>query len=194
MRLVSGFSEEKRLSVYSSTASYSLAVREQNGAEYVGLLEILSPWGRSAPGPMAAVWRLSFNRVDGEFTPGTNPGAGAGEKFRPSGQLLAGKWARPGAPEFPTRTHAALSGNAGKLPRKFAALVYRQCGGPLYCPGKQNESAHPGDEFHCAGESHDCHRAGETAHGVYPGAAGPSRIADFDFRQPGHPFGNVSGE
>ena len=42
---VSGFAEEKRLSVYSGTTSYSLTVREQNGADYVGLLEILQPLG-----------------------------------------------------------------------------------------------------------------------------------------------------
>ena len=77
--VVFGFAEEKRLAVYSGTASYSLTVREQNGAEYVGLVEILSPLGRSAPHR----WRrrkLSFNRVDSEFTPG-KPGRGCGEKL-----------------------------------------------------------------------------------------------------------------
>jgi len=67
---VSGFSEEKRLSVYSSAASYSLPVREQNGAEYVGLLEILEPLGSVSARTDGGLWRLSFNRVDSEFTPG----------------------------------------------------------------------------------------------------------------------------
>ena len=79
--LVSGFSEEKRLSVYSSTASYSLAVREQNGAEYVGLLEVLEPLGPVSARTDGGVWRLSFNRVDGEFTPGTTRARVRGKSF-----------------------------------------------------------------------------------------------------------------
>ncbi|MBZ5651391.1 MAG: N-acetylmuramoyl-L-alanine amidase [Acidobacteriia bacterium] len=67
---VSGFSEEKRLSVYSGAASYSVPVREQNGAEYVGLLEILEPLGSVSARTDGGLWRLSFNRVDSEFTPG----------------------------------------------------------------------------------------------------------------------------
>ena len=79
---VSGFySEEKRLSVYSSGASYSLPVREQNGAEYVGLLEILGPLGTVSARTDGGVWRLSFNRVDGEFTPGQTRARVQGKSF-----------------------------------------------------------------------------------------------------------------
>ncbi len=78
---VSGFSEEKRLSVYSGTASYSLTVREQNGAEYVGLLEILSPLGSVSAYTDGGVWRLSFDRVDGEFTPGKTRARVRGKNF-----------------------------------------------------------------------------------------------------------------
>jgi N-acetylmuramoyl-L-alanine amidase len=78
---VSGFSEEKRLSVYSSTASYSLTVREQNGAEYVGLLEILSPLGSVSAYTDGGLWRLRFNQVDSEFTPGKTRARVRGKNF-----------------------------------------------------------------------------------------------------------------
>ena len=79
--VVSGFAEEKRLSVYSGTASYSLTVREQNGAEYVGLLEILSPLGSVSAHSDGGVWRLSFNRVESEFTPGKTRARVRGKNF-----------------------------------------------------------------------------------------------------------------
>ena len=79
--VVSGFSEEKRLSVYSATASYSLAGREQNGAEYVSLLEVLGPLGTVSARTDGGVWRLSFNRVEGEFTPGTTRARVRGKSF-----------------------------------------------------------------------------------------------------------------
>jgi len=78
---VSGFSEEKRLSVYSGAASYSVPVREQNGAEYVGLLEILGPLGTVNGRTDGGVWRLNFNRVDGEFTPGQTRARVQGKSF-----------------------------------------------------------------------------------------------------------------
>ena len=62
-------------------ASYSLTVREQNGAEYVGLLEILSPLGSVSAYTDGGVWRLSFNRVDGEFTPGKTRARVRGKNF-----------------------------------------------------------------------------------------------------------------
>ncbi len=78
---VSGFSDEKRLSVYSGTANYSLTVREQNGAEYVGLLEILEPLGSVSARTDGGVWRLTYNRVDSEFTPGKTRARVRGKSF-----------------------------------------------------------------------------------------------------------------
>ena len=78
---VSGFSEEKRLSVYSGTANYSLTVREQNGAEYVGLLEILGPLGAVSARSDSGIWKLSFNRVESEFTPGKTRARVRGKNF-----------------------------------------------------------------------------------------------------------------
>ena len=78
---VSGFAEEKRLSVYSGTANYSLTVREKNGTDYVGLLEVLQPLGSVSASSGGRVWRLSFNRVDGEFTPGKSQARVRGQTF-----------------------------------------------------------------------------------------------------------------
>jgi N-acetylmuramoyl-L-alanine amidase len=66
---VSGF-DEKRLSVYSGTANYSLTVTEKNGTDYIGLFEILQPLGPVSTRTDGRVWRLSFNRIESEFTPG----------------------------------------------------------------------------------------------------------------------------
>ncbi len=67
---LSGFADEKRLSVYSGAASYSLTVREKNGLDYVGLLDVLQPLGQVSARTDGRVWRLNFNGADSEFTPG----------------------------------------------------------------------------------------------------------------------------
>src|ERR1700736_5077201 len=58
---VSGFADEKRLTVYSAAASYSLSVREENGIDYVGLLEILQPLGSASARTDGRPWRLNYN-------------------------------------------------------------------------------------------------------------------------------------
>jgi len=85
---VSGFADEKRLSVYSGTANYSLTVREKNGTDYVGLLEVLQPLGSVSASSGGRVWRLSFNRVDGEFTPGKSQARVRGQTFDLSANFL----------------------------------------------------------------------------------------------------------
>jgi len=67
---VSGFADEKRLSVYSGAVSYTLTVREKNGIDYVGLLEILQPLGSVGARTDGQVWRLNYNGAESEFTPG----------------------------------------------------------------------------------------------------------------------------
>jgi N-acetylmuramoyl-L-alanine amidase len=66
----SGFADEKRLTVYSGATSYSLTVREKNGTNYVGLLEILQPLGSVSARLDGQAWRLTYNSSDSEFTPG----------------------------------------------------------------------------------------------------------------------------
>jgi N-acetylmuramoyl-L-alanine amidase len=67
--VLSGVSEEKRLTVYSGTLGFSATVQEKSGIDYVDLLQVLQPLGTTTAGITGRVWKLSFNRQDGEFTP-----------------------------------------------------------------------------------------------------------------------------
>lgn len=62
--------DEKRISVYSSVATYSLPVVDRAGHEYVGLLEILEPLGRVSTTVVGSRWKLRYNDVDTEFVAG----------------------------------------------------------------------------------------------------------------------------
>jgi N-acetylmuramoyl-L-alanine amidase len=58
---------EKRLSVYSVAANYSLTLIEREGHDYVGLLELLEPLGRVSAKTDGSRWRLRYNNVEAEF-------------------------------------------------------------------------------------------------------------------------------
>jgi N-acetylmuramoyl-L-alanine amidase len=79
--VVSGFADEKRLSVYSGAPSYSLPVRERNGTDYVGLLEILQPLGSVSVRADGRTWRLNCNGIDSEFAPGKTRARVQGQTF-----------------------------------------------------------------------------------------------------------------
>ena len=64
--------EEKRISIYSPAADYSLSVTEREGNDYVGLLEILEPLGGVTAKMQGQKWQLRFNDIDAQFTPGSN--------------------------------------------------------------------------------------------------------------------------
>jgi N-acetylmuramoyl-L-alanine amidase len=78
---VSGFADEKRLSVYSGATSYSLAIREKNGTDYVGLLEILQPLGSVTNRTDGRTWKLNYNGSESEFTPGKTRARVQGQTF-----------------------------------------------------------------------------------------------------------------
>jgi N-acetylmuramoyl-L-alanine amidase len=59
--------DEKRISIYSTVATYALPVVDRNGREYVGLLEILEPLGRVSTRVEGPRWKLRFNDIDSEF-------------------------------------------------------------------------------------------------------------------------------
>jgi N-acetylmuramoyl-L-alanine amidase len=61
---------EKRLSIYSSVASYTLPVPDRMGREYVGLLEVLEPLGRISARVEGQHWKLRFNDNDCDFIAG----------------------------------------------------------------------------------------------------------------------------
>jgi len=62
--------EEKRISIYSSVATYTLPVIDRGSREYVGLLELLEPLGRVTSNAAGARWKLRYNNVDSEFVAG----------------------------------------------------------------------------------------------------------------------------
>src|SRR5262249_17818018 len=66
----SGVPSTKQLSIYSDTASFSVPVRDQNGREYVNVLEVLHRLGRTDTRSEQDRWRVSFNGVAAEFRNG----------------------------------------------------------------------------------------------------------------------------
>jgi N-acetylmuramoyl-L-alanine amidase len=67
--LLSGSSEDKRVSIYSTIANYSLPVVEQRNQDYVGLLEVLEPLGSVSARTNKDQWRLRYNdAAEAEFT------------------------------------------------------------------------------------------------------------------------------
>jgi N-acetylmuramoyl-L-alanine amidase len=62
--------DEKRLSIYSSVATYTLPVTDRLGREYVGLLEVLEPLGRISARVEGQHWKMRFNDRDGDFVTG----------------------------------------------------------------------------------------------------------------------------
>jgi N-acetylmuramoyl-L-alanine amidase len=61
---------DKRVSIYSSAANYTLPVLERNGQDYVGLFEVLEPLGTVRVDGQASRWKLRYNDVDSEFAAG----------------------------------------------------------------------------------------------------------------------------
>jgi N-acetylmuramoyl-L-alanine amidase len=78
---LSGFADERRLSVYSGASSYSLTVVQKNGTDYIGLLEILQPLGSVNARTEGRAWRLNYNGADSEFTPGQTRARVQGQIF-----------------------------------------------------------------------------------------------------------------
>lgn len=86
--LVSGAPETKRLSIYSSSANYSLPVTERSGADYVGLVEILEPLGAVTARVDGRTWRVHYNNLDGEFTDGKAQARVQGQNFDLPGSFV----------------------------------------------------------------------------------------------------------
>src|SRR3954466_13375525 len=58
---------EKRFTVYSVAANYSLTLVQRDGRDYVGLLEVLEPLGKVNAKSDGGRWRLRYNGVQGDF-------------------------------------------------------------------------------------------------------------------------------
>ncbi len=63
--------EEKRISLYSKAANYSLPVLDRNGDEYVGLLEVFEPLGTVSAKASGTRWRFRYYDIESEFTAGS---------------------------------------------------------------------------------------------------------------------------
>ena len=70
--LASAAGDEKRISVYSPVADYSLNVSQRDGREYVGVLEILEPLGTVTAKADRPNWKLRFNTIEAQFRDGSN--------------------------------------------------------------------------------------------------------------------------
>src|ERR1700716_2925141 len=51
---------EKRISIYSNAANYSLPVLERNGDEYIGLLEVFEPLGAVTAKAGGSHWKFRY--------------------------------------------------------------------------------------------------------------------------------------
>ena len=70
--LPAGSADEKRIAVYSTSATYSVTVVDRNGREYTGLFEILEPLGTVTSRTDGLHWKVRYNDADAEFTAGKN--------------------------------------------------------------------------------------------------------------------------
>jgi len=80
--------DEKRLSIYSSVATYTLPVTDRLGREYVGLLEVLEPLGRISARVEGRHWKMRFNDSDGDFVPGKTQAKVRGRDLELGGPFL----------------------------------------------------------------------------------------------------------
>ena len=111
--LLSGSSEDKRVSIYSTVANYSLPVVERNKLDYVGLLEVLEPLGTVSGRVNGDHWRLRYNNADAEFSAGKRVARARGTDFYLSANFI-------------------LEGGRGLVPLvDLSSLLARILGGPV---------------------------------------------------------------
>jgi N-acetylmuramoyl-L-alanine amidase len=79
--LLSGSPDEKRISVYSNAANYSLTVIQRNNLDYVGLLELLEPLGTVSAHTNSDRWEFRYNDVQSEFSGGKTRARVRGNDF-----------------------------------------------------------------------------------------------------------------
>jgi N-acetylmuramoyl-L-alanine amidase len=111
--LLSSPADQKRISIYSTAANYSLTVSERDGHDYVGLLEVLEPLGTVTARADGQRWRFRYNKAEGEFT---------GGKMR----------VRMGKRDFDLTGNFLLENGRGLVPlSSLGTLLPRILGGPV---------------------------------------------------------------
>jgi len=68
--LLSAPSEQKRVSIYSTAANYTLSVLDRDHRDYVSLFEVLEPLGTVTAKTDGSRWKFRYNNVEGEFNVG----------------------------------------------------------------------------------------------------------------------------
>src|SRR5271156_310753 len=86
--LLSAAAPEKRLSIYSSAANYSLPIVQRQGHEYVGLLELLDPLGKVSAKSEPPRWRVHYDNILGDFTAGKSRALIQGREIDLPGKFL----------------------------------------------------------------------------------------------------------
>ena len=176
--LLSGSSEEKRLSIYSTVANYSLPVVERNQLDYVGLLEASRTFGHGERpgkwGPLAAPLQRCRCGVHRESSAGRECGKRISICRQISFWKAAGDWCRC-RPEQPVLAH---SRRPGDLQPQFTTVVCRQCCRPLHGAGQQHRAAEADHELQCAGEPDHRHRAGKAADDVQSRSRGRAQFPE----------------
>jgi N-acetylmuramoyl-L-alanine amidase len=112
--ILSGSStDEKRVSIYSTVANYSVPVTERNGQDYIGLLEVLDPLGTVKAKASHDRWKIHYNDIDSDFSAGKT-------RIRVHGNDL----------DLPAPF--LLEGNRGLVPlSSLSLLLPRILGGPV---------------------------------------------------------------
>src|SRR5256712_4118552 len=68
--LLSAPSEQKRVSIYSTAANYTLSVLDRDHRDYVSLFEVLEPLGTVTAKTDSSRWKFRYNNAEGEFNVG----------------------------------------------------------------------------------------------------------------------------
>lgn len=80
--------DEKQLAVYSAAANYTLPVLDRAGHEYVGLLELLEPFGRVTSDTRGAHFAIRYNSIDANFEAGKTRSKIHGRDYNLPGPFL----------------------------------------------------------------------------------------------------------
>lgn len=70
LALLLGAQEEKRLAVYTPQTSYTVAVQDHDGREYVSLLDVIQPAGTAVWKREGDKWRMGFGGEESQFQNG----------------------------------------------------------------------------------------------------------------------------
>ena len=86
--LLSAPSEQKRVSIYSTAANYSVPVMDRDHRDYVSVLEVMEPLGSVTTKVDGSKWKFRYNNVEGEFRAGNTRVRIQGHDFDLPGNFL----------------------------------------------------------------------------------------------------------